>query len=98
MDARDTHDDWTVDEYIKADCACGHRRTSHGGVSGPCSKSVRGKDYSGLPDPIYLEPDNFMEWPRNWPPLNEIPDVDKPCPCHVFADPEPDDPGEAELS
>lgn len=81
--------DWVVDDYVKADCACGHRRSSHSMVDGGCTQTVNTIDYEALPTPIYVEDFGF-DPPTNWPEV--LPRVDKTCPCKHFADPEPSEP------
>lgn len=80
-------DDFT--DYTEP-CHCGHSRRKHGNLPG-CSGTRTDIDRDALPAPEYSDPDSPFEWPNNWPGINDVPRVTRPCGCAGFtpADPEP---------
>ena len=81
-------DENAIDDYVKEDCACGHRRYSH--ANGPCSRTRVVTDFAALPAPERDDPDNAFEYPRNWPPALLLPRTEERCPCTGFHYPEPE--------
>lgn len=92
--------DFEVDDFIKEDCGCGHRRYAHAQLDGRCGRAVRVRDFDSLPAPVeYVATDNLpFGWPSNWPSLDLIPEVEKPCPCAGFHSYNPEPAFEDELA
>jgi hypothetical protein len=56
-------------------CACGHHHT------GPCHNTTITISRDQLPAPLYADHTGPLEWPANWPAVDDTPWSAQPCGC-----------------